>query len=487
MTGPDHAHAQLSADGRWWWDGRLWVAAQSADGFWHWDGREWWTRVPLDQPDPAELASSLNELADERYLEAGAILARRRREWQPPEELAALVDDAHAQLQRLDTLEARLARLDGQLSRGLGGIFAWVTGGPVRVERLRSDLYRLQERLRGPLIEIAERATQPTLKETDEILPGIGQLRDRALALSSAASALEAARREHIELQAAAEAELLAAQDQIQEAIQAADEEIENAIAAQLKVVDGVRQELGRARIGDRGEHLASFESIQLFERWIETPDGKGLVEGAEAIADTAPALWKTHSPLLTRLMQMDSTGARAFHEAESAGGSQLFLLVITDAVKSVVACPPGEEEAAKQFARTVGRTSAERVAARPARDAWLAGIEAQLRAGLSDQTAIDRARDRRAKVESDKRLRAAVHLAEEKIAQIEADDTATVSAQERVNALIAAIAQPPEPLRSTSARAAEPEPEETEELTAREAAGNRPEADEEPASVKAG
>jgi hypothetical protein len=31
----------LSADGRWWWDGRRWVPAVSADGAWRWNGTSW--------------------------------------------------------------------------------------------------------------------------------------------------------------------------------------------------------------------------------------------------------------------------------------------------------------------------------------------------------------------------------------------------------------------------------------------------------------
>ena len=31
----------FSPDGRWWWDGRAWVAATSADGKWRWNGADW--------------------------------------------------------------------------------------------------------------------------------------------------------------------------------------------------------------------------------------------------------------------------------------------------------------------------------------------------------------------------------------------------------------------------------------------------------------
>ena len=84
------------------------MAAQSADGLWHWDGSEWWTSISLDHEEPAELANSLDRLAEEQYCQAGMILARRRREWRTPDDLAPLVDEAHFMLQRLDRMaEAR--------------------------------------------------------------------------------------------------------------------------------------------------------------------------------------------------------------------------------------------------------------------------------------------------------------------------------------------------------------------------------------------
>ena len=41
---------QLSADGKWWWNGTQWVAAVSEDGKWRWDGTAW---QPIDTPAAA--------------------------------------------------------------------------------------------------------------------------------------------------------------------------------------------------------------------------------------------------------------------------------------------------------------------------------------------------------------------------------------------------------------------------------------------------
>jgi hypothetical protein len=211
--------------------------------------------------------------------------------------------------------------------------------------------------------------------------------------------------------------------------------------------VEAIREELARATIGEPGEQLASFDHVQLTERWIQTADGRGPAEGAQAQVATASVLWGAHQPLLTRLLEIDSTAARAFHDAESSGRNDLFVLVITDLVKSIVACPAGQEEAALEFGQTVRRVSAQLVESRPARDRRLAAIRAGLRARQTDRTAVEHARARLMAVESDRTLLGAIRAAKRRAEGARADDTAVREAQQEVDRLVRQIAQPPEPL----------------------------------------
>src|ERR1700730_16374281 len=214
------------------------MAAQSADGLWHWDGSEWWTSISLDHEEPAELANSLDRLAEEQYYQAGAILARRRREWRTPDDLAHLVDEAHFMLQRIDTIETRRAVIEGQLNQGAPSIVSWLSGTAGERRDLRAERDRLNERLRAAAIEIGERAKRPTTKEADDILSVADSVRRLGIALSSAIAAMMSAGRDHFDQVKDAEAGLRLAEEGRLEALRTAEEDIARASAAQREAVE---------------------------------------------------------------------------------------------------------------------------------------------------------------------------------------------------------------------------------------------------------
>src|SRR4030081_3882611 len=90
----------LSGDGAWWWNGRRWVPATTEDGLWKWDGSRWKGTVDLEGRRPEDLATTLALLAEDRYSEAGQILARRAVEWQPDGQLRDLVERARVAEER---------------------------------------------------------------------------------------------------------------------------------------------------------------------------------------------------------------------------------------------------------------------------------------------------------------------------------------------------------------------------------------------------
>jgi hypothetical protein len=386
-------------------------------------------------------------MADERYLAAGTLLARQRRQWCTPDELAPLVDEAYFTLRRLDAIEARLVAIENQLPRAGPSILALLSGAVGERRQLIAERERFRQQLRSKLIQVGEGANQPTTKEADEILTSAQGLRERAIAVSSAVAAAVAAEQNHEADLAAAEADLQRAEQGRMEAISEAEQEIDKAHAAQREAIESARQELASASIGQEGEPVARFQQLQLSEYWIETPDGRGPAEGARALLDTAPAIWRAQHLLLSRMLQVDSTGARTFHEAESSGHPDLFLVIVTDLVKSVVHCPVEEMDAARHFALEVARVSDRLLAARPQHDAHVGAIRGELQERLSDCSAIERAQARLAAVEAEKELLGTVTTARQRVDQIRADDSRVRLAQERVHDLIDELARPPDPL----------------------------------------
>src|ERR1051326_6180324 len=101
-SGQGNTRRLLSGDGSWWWNGRRWVPATTEEGLWKWDGSRWKATVDLEGKRPEDLATTLALLAEDRYAEAGVILAERAAEWGPEGGLRDLVDRARDSSGRLN-------------------------------------------------------------------------------------------------------------------------------------------------------------------------------------------------------------------------------------------------------------------------------------------------------------------------------------------------------------------------------------------------
>jgi hypothetical protein len=425
------------------------MPATSPDGIWSWDGREWWTSVAMDRANPMQLASALHVMADQRFLQAGTLLARRRRSWSTPDEIALLVDEAHFMLRQLDAIDSRLTAIETLLGSRWLAVLGWLSGSAGERRELRDRRERLRGRLRDKLIAVGEGAQRPTTKEADEVLAGARRLRQLGRALAAAVEASTAAGQGHQDGVGTAEAALERAERARWEAIRDAEQEIDYASAAREEAIEAARHELALASIGRAGEPVASCLQMQLSEHRVETPDGVGPADGARALLDTAGALWREEQPLLSRMLEVDCRGAREFHEAEASGRPDLFLLVVTDLVKSVVQCPPTEEDAAGHFAREVNRVSGLLAAARPEREATLQGAREELQSRLNDRSAVEAAEARLAAVKSDSALLEAIEAAKQRAEEVRADETDLRRTEDQISEVMAEIATPPEPLRA--------------------------------------
>src|SRR2546430_4968893 len=126
--GQQQTRRRLSADGQWWWNGRRWVQAITEDGLWKWDGARWNQTVQLEGKRPEDLAATLALLGEDRYAQAGALLAQAVEEWGPDGQVRELAGQA-------GELQERLTRLKDSLSipdDGRGGGFGRRAGGADR-------------------------------------------------------------------------------------------------------------------------------------------------------------------------------------------------------------------------------------------------------------------------------------------------------------------------------------------------------------------
>jgi hypothetical protein len=448
-TGPaPESDPRLSADGRWWWNGREWIGAESEDGLWRWDGSAWQPTSDLPGHTPAELASWLSQLADGGYARAGAVLATRAFEWRPAGELSDLV-------LRAQEIHRRLLEVDEQLgsaeTHDLATVLAHVVVDSEQRDRLREERERLTIELRAETARLGRRARTPTVKQADDLLRVARQLDDRGQRLSAATTRLE--EMEHARSQSVAEAQrgLSAAEQAREAALDHALQAVKTAGAEHTRAIDEARARLQRVRMPGPGALQAQFAQVRLHSNLIEMPTGRTPTAGAHAWADTADALWREHRSVISDLSVLGAPGTIEFHAALGDQSDALFVLVVGRTAATVLPCPLGQESSARNFVTAVLETSRRAEADQEEREVRVRLAERELEAVAADRWRTDAAEEAHGKVERDLGLITPIEEARRRLAAAQADTAELLQARQNLQALTRTLAAPPGPLRTAS------------------------------------
>lgn len=113
---------------------------------------------------------------------------------------------------------------------------------------------------------------------------------------------------------------------------------------------------------GIRGEHIASYAGVTLYERVIVTPDGESDVAGARAYVESAGTLIQRERSTLTRYIALGPLAGIAFKKKCEIDSRELYLIVDAATVASAVTCRADAGLAPRRFAAAI--TSAGKIAA---------------------------------------------------------------------------------------------------------------------------
>jgi hypothetical protein len=448
ITTGRETHPRLSADGTWWWTGQAWVRAKSDDGLWRWTGSSWVpaTAFGMSGRAPAELSLALQQVAEGRFAQAGAVLATRAFEWRPSGDLSELV-------QRLQEARRRLIEIDEQLGSGdtqdLATALSQLVLDEGRRGRLRDEREALMTEVREFAARLGRRARTPTVKEADDLLRVARELDDRSRRLRAVASQLEEVERTHADTIAAARRELEAAEQGRQAALAEAAEGIRAAEAEHQRAVEEAQLRLQRVRTPGPGALQAQFGPVRLHSNVIEMPVGRAPTAGAYAVAATAVALWRDHRPVISDLTVLGAAGTEEFHQALARQSDALFLLAVGRTAAAILPCPRGQEPSARNFVTSVLETARRAEADRHERDVRVRLAERELEEVAADRGRVIEAEDAVGRVERDLGLIGPIEDARQRLASAGEDTPDLARARERLEALTRALTAPPEPLRS--------------------------------------
>jgi hypothetical protein len=395
---------------------------------------------------PAELASSLSQLADAAYAQAGAALATRAFEWRPTGELSDMVRRAQETHRRLLAVDEQLGSIE---AHDLATMLAHIVVDSEQRSRLREERERLVTELRTQAASLGRRAPIPTVKEADDLLRVARQLDDRGQRLSEAATQLQEVERVRSESVAEAQRELARVEQAREAALAQALQAVRTAEAEHTRAIDEARARLQRVRMPGPGALQAQFGEVRVHSNLIEMPTGRAPAAGAEALADTAEALWREHRAVISDLTMLGAPGTDEFHTALGHRSDGLFVLVVGRTAATVSPCPPGQESSARNFVTTLRETSRRAEADQEEREVRVRMAEQELETVANDRWRTDAAEEAYGKVERDLALITPIEEARQRLAAAQADTAELVRTRQNLEALTSTLAAPPQPLRT--------------------------------------
>jgi DNA repair exonuclease SbcCD ATPase subunit len=420
------------------------VPATTEDGLWKWDGARWQSTKSFEGRRPEDLAATLSVLAEDRYAEAGVILAGYVVDWQPEVKLQQLAEQAREVGERLRRTEDALAT-DGQSRGGILGR----RGAPFSDRRqLEEERDALRSEYRALTSRLGREAPQPSVKEADDVLGAARNLDERAALLTAGLAEVDEAERMRADAAVSAQKELATAEEVRLRSLQEARRAVEAAEAAHAWAVAEARGRLRSVLTPGSGELKAGLGLLRLHATVLETPSGRLPAAGLAAYADTAGELWRQHRNPLVDLILLETPEAESFLTALTEGGSALFLLIIGPTGAALWSCPPGQEKGARRFAAVVAEHAREAAADKQEREAKARKAENELDSVTRDRSRVEAAEAELARIEADPGLLGAIDEARQRLERARADTPELTDARSKVVELARRVIAPPEPLR---------------------------------------
>lgn len=163
-------------------------------------------------------------------------------------------------------------------------------------------------------------------------------------------------------------------------AVKQAEKQNQGTIKEWDKKVSASNKELQKANaLGQR--KLGSYGAIKLFEDHLETPQGTIYFEKEQATAavDTAGNLALTKRVTVTRLLAGGIVGGLLFQKKKEHDSRELYLLIESESIASMVECKPEDGAKVRQLAVAIMNASKSWASVKQAKETAVGAAQRQL------------------------------------------------------------------------------------------------------------